>query len=128
MRQRESAKTYGTRESQDKEKAMQKTLMRNKLISVLLLASFMSMSCTSYKAMQVPVLESDLKEGDTVRVIITDGRDVKFKITNITSDAIEGENQRILFKEITTLGAHPLILCVSNGSNLAVRNSRKVQT
>jgi hypothetical protein len=82
---------------------MPKALMRDRLISLVIVFAFMLVSCTSYKAIQVPAIESQLKEGDIVRVVTTDGRDLKFKITGITSDAVAGENQRILFKEIITL-------------------------
>ena len=74
-----------------------------KFISVMLIATLMAMSCTSYKVVEPPGIENRVREGDTVRVVTTDGRDVKFKVTAITSDAIVGENQHILFSDITTL-------------------------
>src|SRR5262249_15462819 len=82
---------------------MYKTSIRDRLISLVLVASLMSMSCTSWKPVHVPVLETQLKEGDTVRIVTIDGRQLEFTISGITSEAIEGENQRVLLKDITTV-------------------------
>ncbi len=85
---------------------MHGTLVDKKFISVVLIAAFMAMSCTSYKVVEPPGIENienRVKKGDTIRVVTTDGRDVKFKVTAVTSDAIVGENQRVLFSDIATL-------------------------
>ena len=94
---------------------MKKMLVRKKLLSMVLVTTLMSVSCTSYKAVQVPILESHLKEGDTVRVVTTDNRDVRFKITNLTPDAIDGENQHILLKDIVTLEKQQISAAKTSG-------------
>ena len=96
---------------------MRGTLIDKKLISVILIVAFTAVSCTAYKVVTPPrpprdedihaghihagrsAIESQrrVQEGDTIRVVTTDGRNLKFKVIAVTSDAIVGENQHILF-------------------------------
>ena len=82
---------------------MRETLIGKKLISVILIVAFTAVSCTSYKVVKPPGIENRVKAGDMIRVVTTDGRDVKFKVTAVTSDTIVGENQRVLLSDIATL-------------------------
>jgi len=44
--------------------------------------------------------QNTLESGDTVRIVTKDGRDLEFPIVFITSEAIVGEEQQVLFTEI----------------------------
>jgi len=82
---------------------MHGTLAGKKLISLVIIVAFTAVSCTSYKVVEPPRIETKVKEGDTIRIVTTDGRQVKFKVTAISSDAIAGESQHILFSDIAKL-------------------------
>ena len=82
---------------------MHRTLVDKKCIAVVLIVTFVAMSCTSYKVAKLPGIENRVKVGETIRVVTTDGRDVQFKVTGITADTIVGENHHILLSDITTL-------------------------
>jgi hypothetical protein len=61
----------------------------------------MLVSCTSYRVIKLPNnVQEMLQKGDTVKITTKDGRELKFKITNVTTEAIISENQRVLFSEI----------------------------
>ncbi len=79
------------------------TLVDRKLILAVLIVAFMAVSCTSYRVIELPDIKNRVRGSDIVRVVTTNGRKVKFKVTAITSDAIVGDNQRILFSDIATL-------------------------
>jgi PBP1b-binding outer membrane lipoprotein LpoB len=75
-----------------------------KIISMTLIVAFMLVSCTSYNAVKLPDHRySDLNEGDTVKIVTKDGRDLTFQIMAISSEAIIGKDQHILFSEIVTV-------------------------
>lgn len=82
---------------------MPETIVGTRLISVVMIVAFTAVSCTSFKVIEPPRVENRVKKGDTIRIATTDGRQVKFKVTAITSDAIVGENQHIVFSEIDKL-------------------------
>ena len=42
-----------------------------------------------------------LKEGDEVRVVIKDGRELEFRVVEVNEDALVGENQRIAFSKLS---------------------------
>ena len=72
----------------------------NALIVVLLT------SCASYtykEFARLDNLQSTLIPGDTVRIVIKDGRDLEFTIEAVTSEEIVGDGQRVLFSDIAKL-------------------------
>jgi hypothetical protein len=78
--------------------------MGMKIISMTLITAFVFMSCTSYKVVKFPHnIHSDLHEGDTVKIVTKDGRDLTFQLVAITSEAMIGKDQRIFFSEIDTV-------------------------
>ena len=85
---------------------MQTTPMLKKSVSIVLihvLIVVLLASCASYHYEVVrPLdnLQSTLESGDTVRIVTKDGRDLEFPIVFITSEAIVGEEQQVLFTEI----------------------------
>ena len=88
---------------------MQTTPMWKTPVSIVLINALIVVllaSCASYHYEVVrPLdnLQSTLERGDTVRIVTTDGRDLEFPITFITSEAIEGEEQQVYSSDIATL-------------------------
>jgi len=77
-----------------------------KAFTLLIMITFLfSTSCTSMRVIesQPETIQSELKKGDVVRVVTEDGRDLNFKIVEIDTVAITGEDQKVLFSEITKL-------------------------
>jgi len=84
---------------------MQTTPMWNKSVSIVLINSLIVVllaSCASKYEGVSPIdnIQSTLETGDTVRIVTKDGRDLEFKITAVTSEAIVGEGQQVFFSEI----------------------------
>ncbi len=72
----------------------------NALIVVLLT------SCASKYEVVRPYdkwFQNPLESGDTVRIVIKDGRDLEFTIEAVTSEEIVGDGQRVLFSDIAKL-------------------------
>ena len=59
-------------------------------ISVILAAALMSVSCTSIRLVRPSDIEGSLKQGDTVKILTKDGRDLELKIVTIAPEAIVG--------------------------------------
>ena len=62
-------------------------------------------SCTSYKVVQIPDnIESEIHEGDIVKIVTKDGRDLEFKVVSVTSEGVIGENQQVIrFSDVVQL-------------------------
>lgn len=76
------------------------TVQGARVVSIILIAALMLMSCTSVKTVRPADIPSSLKEGDTVKVVTNDGTEREFKIVTVTPEAIVGEDQRIEFADI----------------------------
>jgi len=92
---------------------MQTTAVWNKSVSIILINSLVALmlaSCAhknediSYEAISpLDNIQNNLERGDTVRTMTKDGRDLIFKITVVTSEAIAGQGLRVRFSEIAKL-------------------------
>jgi hypothetical protein len=75
------------------------------LTSVVLIICLLVASCTSYKV--VPISDnigSDIHEGDRVKIVTKDGRDLEFKVVSVTSEGVIGENQQVIrFSDVAKL-------------------------
>ena len=67
--------------------------------------NFILISCASYTKLipEPPNIQSSLEIGDTVKVLTKDGREIEFKITEISPDELIGENESVKFDEISQL-------------------------
>ncbi len=84
-----------------------------RLIIVFLITSLILSSCTSGKLLRSEYssdtektrafITKNLHPGDRVRIITTDGRQLKFKVQKIDSQAIIGDKQQVAFSEIARL-------------------------
>ena len=84
-----------------------------KYISSILITSLLLTSCTSSKLLRSEYssdneqtrlfITKHLNEGDRVKIITTDGRTLDFKVREINSEAIIGEEQQVLFSEIARM-------------------------
>lgn len=74
-------------------------------ISIVLVMCVLLSSCTSYKVVQIPDnIESEIHEGDTVKIVTKDGRDLEFKVVSVTSEGVIGENQQVIrFSDVAKL-------------------------
>jgi len=73
--------------------------------SVVLVICLLLASCTSYKVVQIPDdIGSDIHEGDIIKIVTRDGRDLEFKVVSVTSEGIIGENQQVVhFSDVAKL-------------------------
>ena len=62
------------------------------LTSAVLIMCLLVSSCTSYKAVHI----FDIHEGDRVKIVTKDGRDVEFKVVSVTSVGVTGDNQQVI--------------------------------
>ncbi|MDH4251232.1 MAG: hypothetical protein OEV27_08585 [Nitrospira sp.] len=62
-------------------------------------------SCTSLKVVQISDnITSDIHEGDRVKIVTKDGRDVEFKVVSVTSEGVTGDNQQVIhFSDVAKL-------------------------
>jgi len=111
--------------------------MRHQVISWVLLAALMCVSCTTFKEVYVSDIEYELKAGDIVKVNTGDGRALQYRIMAVTPEAIVvrgagfwflRKDQRILRKEIITVEKEKfsigktaaLVLLTAAGTALAI--------
>ena len=90
----------------------QQSKIAKHIISVLITSLILS-SCTSSKLLRSKsssdteesraFIAKNLNNGDRVKIITNDGRQLKFKVREINSEAIIGDNQQVLFSEIAIL-------------------------
>jgi glucose dehydrogenase len=73
--------------------------------SIVLVMCLLLASCTSYTVVQIPDnIESEIHEGDTVKIVTKDGRDLEFKVVSVTSEGVIGENQQVIrFSDVAKL-------------------------
>jgi hypothetical protein len=84
---------------------VQSTMLGQTPTSLILVICLLLASCTSYKVVQIPEnIESDIHEGDTVKIVTKDGRDLEFKVVSVTSEGVIGENQQVIrFSDVAKL-------------------------
>ncbi len=75
------------------------------LTSAVLVMCLLVSSCTSLKVVQMSDnITSDIHEGDRVKIVTKDGRDVEFKVVSVTSEGITGDNQQVIrFSDVAKL-------------------------
>ena len=76
-----------------------------RVVSLIVIASFMVSGCASFKDVQVPTSEqtSTVKVGDTVEATTRDGAKKQFKVTAVEADALVGEGVRVAYQDMTGL-------------------------
>ncbi len=72
-------------------------------VSSIVLAVLMLAACTSYQAVAIDAIPSEVDPGDQVRVIEKDGNEHGFEVTAIDEEAIEGAGVRIPVSEIRSI-------------------------
>ncbi len=86
-----------------------KTLINNpvgkRLLLVFIISNLITASCASYvKVHPEPVnIQSVLKQGDTVKIVTKDDREIEFIVVEVSDEAIIGENETVLFTDISKL-------------------------
>jgi hypothetical protein len=116
---------------------VQSTMLGQTPTSLVLVICLLLASCTSYKVVQIPEnRESEIHEGDTVKIVTKDGRDLQFKVVSVTSEGVIGENQQVIrfsdvaklekreVSAIKTAGLIVLVLAVMLGILLGVALSQ----
>ena len=74
-------------------------------ISLVLVMCVLLASCTSYTVVQIPDnIESEIHEGDKVKIVTKDGRDLEFKVVSVTSEGVIGENTKSYASLMCQLG------------------------
>ncbi|MDH5347678.1 MAG: hypothetical protein OEY60_16095 [Nitrospira sp.] len=75
------------------------------LTSAVLVMCLLVSSCTSLKVVQISDnITSDIHEGDRVKIVTKDGRDVEFKVVSVTSEDVTGDNQQVIrFSDVAKL-------------------------
>jgi hypothetical protein len=75
------------------------------LTSAVLIMCLLVSSCTSLKVVQISDnIRSDIHEGDRVKNVTKDGRDVEFKVVSVTSEGVTGDNQQVIrFSDVAKL-------------------------
>lgn len=99
------------------------------IISFLITSLILS-ACTSGKLLRSEYssdteqsrtfITKNLHPGDRVKIITNDGRQLKFKVREISSEAIIGDNHKVLFSEITRLEKMQFDLGKSIGQTVGV--------
>ena len=80
--------------------------MIGKLLTVMFLTlSLISASCASHTLVNPePVnIQSNIKPGDTVKIVTKDNEETSFVVVEVTEEAIVGESETVLFADITEL-------------------------
>jgi hypothetical protein len=85
--------------------------MKTTCLTCLLAAMMAANGCKTYRSITGPAspqLTNDLmarsiKSGDTVKIITKDGQELKFKVQQVGSETISGENQSVSFQEIARI-------------------------
>ena len=83
-----------------------------------LIVAMIATSCASYvKVHPEPVnIQSILKQGDTVKIVTKDNREIEFVVVEVSDEAIIGQNETVLFTDISKLEE----MSVSAGENILV--------
>jgi hypothetical protein len=78
-------------------------IVRNSLVPILIIQ--LSSGCTTLQPLPEDrsALEQTVKPGDKVHVITRDGNEKEFKVTQVTEQRIEGENQSVAMDDIAKI-------------------------
>ena len=72
-----------------KKRRVQSTMRGQTPTSVVLVICLLLASCTSYTVVQIPDdIGSEIHEGDIVKIVTRDGRDLKFKVVSALRRAL----------------------------------------
>jgi len=84
----------------------------------LLILAIIATSCASYvKVHPEPKnIQSVVKKGDTVKIVSKDNKEIEFIVVEVSDEAIIGENEKVLFTDITKLEE----MTVSAGKNVLI--------
>jgi hypothetical protein len=83
--------------------------LANRLIALIVCMAFVfALSCTSSKVHPIPPTlpqekVQDIAVGDTVKITTYSGEQYKFKVENLTQEAIEGEGHKISLVDIESI-------------------------
>jgi len=86
-----------------------KTLINNPygkgLMLVFMVCNLITVSCASYVKVHPERIniQSLLRQGDTVKIVTKDNREIEFKVVEVSDEAIIGENETVLFTDISKL-------------------------
>jgi len=86
-----------------------KTLINNpvgkRLLLVFIIFNLITASCASYVKMHPERIniQSLLRQGDTVKIVTKDDREIEFIVVEVSDEAIIGENETVLFTDISKL-------------------------
>jgi hypothetical protein len=85
---------------------MSSTPVWQRVVSLLVIVSFLISGCASFQDVQVPTGDqptSAVKIGDTVEATTRDGAKKQFKVTAVEADALAGEDVRVAYQDMTSL-------------------------
>ncbi len=87
------------------------------LTSAVLIMCLLLSSCTSLRVVQISdKITSDIHEGDRVKIVTKDGRDLEFKVVSVTSEGVTGDNQQaIRFSDVAKLEKEELSVVKTAG-------------
>ena len=87
------------------------------LTSAVLIMCLLVSSCTSLRVVQISDnITSDIHEGDRVKIVTKDGRDVEFKVISVTSEGVIGDNQQVIrFSDVAKLEKEELSVLKTAG-------------
>lgn len=110
-KQKKSKMKNKTMKHQNTHRDARRRAIKSIYLTCLLAAMMAASGCTTYRPITgaaSPQLTSDLmaqsiKAGDTVKIVTKDGRDLKFKVEQVGTESISGENQSVSFQEIAKL-------------------------
>ena len=93
-------------------------MLHKYFLLMALVVSLIASSCASRTAVYPdPVnIQSVIKPGDIVKIVTEDNRETEFVVTEVTDEAILGENQKVLFTDITEFQEQT----VSAGANFGI--------
>jgi len=93
------------------------TMRGQTLTSAVLIMCLLVSSCTSLKVVQISdTITSDIHEGDRVKIVTKDGRDVAFKVVSVTSEGVTGDNQQVIrFSDVAKLEKEELSVVKTTG-------------
>jgi len=90
-----------------------------KILAVFfLIVAMIATSCASYVKVHPERIniQSVLKQGDTVKIVTKDNREIEFIVVEVSDEAIIGENETVLFTDISKLEE----MSVSAGENVLI--------
>lgn len=82
-------------------------IIRNRLIPLLLgtALAFFGAGCSTMLAVQggPAAFQNSIQLGDTVKIATTDGRTLKFEVSDVNANGISGEGQAVSYDSIASL-------------------------